>query len=58
MYKNRPYFNNSGLNWSKLGGFVDQHYILHVIDLIFGYNWKRLCNRHFLIVACATSLKH
>ena len=34
--KNRPYFENSDPNWSKLGSFVDKYHILHVIDLIFG----------------------
>ena len=32
----RPYFENSGPNWSKLGTFVDKYHTLHVIDLIFG----------------------
>ena len=32
----RAYFENSGLNWSKLGSIVDKHHMLHVIDLIFG----------------------
>ena len=36
VQKYRAYFENSGLNWSKLGGFVDKHHISHVIDLIFG----------------------
>ena len=36
VYKNRAYFETSGPKWSKLGSFVNKHYILHVIDLIFG----------------------
>ena len=47
MYKNRPYFENSGPNWSKLGSFVDKHHILHVIDLILDKMGKRLCNADF-----------
>ena len=37
VYENRPYFHNSGPNWSKPGSFVDNHHtcVLHVIDLIF-----------------------
>ena len=47
MYKNRPYFENSGPNRSKLGSFVDKHHTLHVIDLILDKMGKRLCNGDF-----------
>ena len=36
-----------GPNWSKLGSFVDKHHILHVTDLIFGSNGKKLCHGDF-----------
>ena len=36
VHKKRENFENSGLNWSKLGSFVDTHHILHVIDSMFG----------------------
>ena len=41
------YFENIGPNWSKLGSFVDEHHTLHVIDLIFGFNGKGICNDNF-----------
>ena len=47
MYKNRPYFENSGPNWSKLCSFVHKHHISNVIDLIFDKMEKRLCNGDF-----------
>ena len=36
VYKNLPYYGNSGPNWSKLGSFIDKQHILHMTDLIFG----------------------
>ena len=36
------YFKNSGPNWGKLWSFVDEHNLLHVIDLI-------LCIFHFCL---------
>ena len=47
MYKNRPYFENSGPNWRKFGISVDKHHILLVIDLILDKPGKRLFNRDF-----------
>ena len=47
MYKNCPYFENSGPNWGEVGSFVDKHHTSPVIDLIFGRNGKRLCNGDF-----------
>ena len=47
MYKNFPYFENSGPNWSKLGIFVDKRHILHVIDLIFDNFGERICDGDF-----------
>ena len=45
MYKNRPYFENSGPNRSKLGSFVDKRHILYVTDL--DKMEKRLGNSDF-----------
>ena len=36
LYKNRPYFENSGRNWSKLGSLVGQLILLHKVYFIFG----------------------
>ena len=30
VHKNRPYFENSGPNYSKLGSFVDKHHIFNL----------------------------
>ena len=37
----RENFENNGPNWSKPGSFVDKYHILHVVDLIFGYNGEK-----------------
>ena len=59
MYKNCPYFENSGPNcsWSKLGSFVDKHKILHVI---LNKVRKRLFDSEFsfLPMPVASSIKN
>ena len=35
VYRNRPYFENSGPDWSKRGSIVDKHHILNVVNLTF-----------------------